>query len=136
MARLVELVATSELFSSEQRHEIDSALRAAETSSRFEFSVFVGNTEGDPRDFAERLHASLKTPDRSIMIVVDPQQRVLQVVTGDVVRRVLPDDDVRLAVVTMRSAFADGDLVGGLTRGLAQLADHARAPRTLHTDTP
>lgn len=129
-------MATSEVFSSQQRHEIDAALRAAETASRFEFSVFVGNTEGDPRAFAERLHASLKTPDRSVLIVVDPQQRVLQVVTGDVVRRVLPDEDVRLAVVTMQSAFADGDLVGGLTRGLAQLADHARAPRTLHSDTP
>jgi hypothetical protein len=35
-------------------------------------------------------------------------------------------------VLAMQSEFAAGDLVGGLKRGIALLADHARAPQTLH----
>ena len=127
-------VPTSEGFSAAQRHEIDRCIRAAETSSRFEFSVFVGHAEGEPRQFAERLHGTLSSPPRSVLVMVDPQRRVLQVVTGDVVGRQLSDDAVRLAVVAMQSAFGEGDLVGGIKRGLSQLAEASRAPETLHAD--
>jgi uncharacterized membrane protein YgcG len=127
-------VPTSEGFSPAQRHDLDRAIRAAETTSRFEFSVFVGHAEGDPRQFAERLHGALSSPARTVLVMVDPQRRVLQVVTGEVVGRQLSDDAVRLAVVAMQSAFGEGDLVGGLKRGLAQLAEASRAPQTLHAD--
>lgn len=114
------------------RHEIDKAIRTAEQISRYEFSVFVGRAEGEPRAFAERLHATSVAPDRSVMVMVDPRARVIEVVTGAVVRRVLDDHAVELAVLQMRSAFAEGDLVDGLVRGIAQLAEHARAPETRH----
>ena len=35
-------------------------------------------------------------------------------------------------MIAMQTAFAEGDLVGGLRRGIALLADHARSPQTLH----
>ena len=114
------------------RHEIDKAIRAAEQASRYEFSVFVGHAEGTPRGFAERLHGASVAPDRSVLVMVDPRARVIEVVTGAHVRRDLDDHAVELAVLQMRSAFAEDDLVGGLTRGIAQLADHARAPQTRH----
>lgn len=114
------------------RHEIDKAIRTAEQVSRYEFSVFVGRAEGAPREFAERLHSASVAPDRSVLVMVDPRARVVEVVTGAVVRRVLDDHAVELAVLQMRSAFAEGDLVGGLVRGIAQLAEHARAPQTRH----
>jgi hypothetical protein len=60
---------------------------------------------------------------------------LLEIVTGSVVRRDLTDDAVKLAAVAMESAFAEGDLVGGIRRGLAQLADAARKPATLHTSS-
>lgn len=121
-------------FSSDQRHEIDRAIRAAETTSRYEFSVFVGAFEGERRAFAERLHGALASPDRSVLIGLDPSRRVLEIVTGSVVRRDLSDEAVTLAAVSMQSAFAAGDLVGGITRGVAMLADAARKPQTLHAD--
>lgn len=124
-------VATGELRSSE-RYEIDRSIRAAEQASRHEFSVFIGHAEGAPRDFAARLHAATVAPDRSILVMVDPGSRALEVVTGADVRRVLDDQAVELAVLQMRSAFAEGDLVGGLTRGIAQLAENSRSPRTRH----
>lgn len=109
------------------RHEIDKAIRAAEQSSRYEFSVYVGRTRGESRDYAVRLHGASVAPSRSILVMVDPEARAIEVVTGDAVRRTLTDGEVDLAILTMRSAFAEGDLVRGLTRGITQLADHARA---------
>jgi hypothetical protein len=119
-------------FSASQEAEIDRAIRAAEMACRFEFSVFVGATDGESRAFARRLHASLSAPARSVMITVDPTARTLEVVTGAVVRRSLSDDAVRLAVAGMESAFSAGDLVGGIKHGVGQLAEAARKPATLH----
>ena len=128
-------VASGEGFSSDQRYEIDRAIRAAETVSRYEFSVYVGAADGEAGPFAQRLHAALVAPARSVLIMVDPAARLLEIVTGSVVRRDLSDEQVRLAAVAMQSAFAEGDLVGGIKRGLAQLAEAARKPATLHASS-
>lgn len=110
----------------QQRHEIDRAIRAAEQCCRFEFSVFVGRSQGEPREFAERLHAASVAPSRSVVVMVDPWVRLIEIVTGDVVRRTLSDHQVELAIEAMRTAFAENEMVPGLTRGIAQLAEHAR----------
>ena len=125
-------MAGGDAFSASQQAEIDRAIRAAETSCRFEFSVFVGPGGSDARQFAHRLHAALTSPERSVLILVDPSAREIEVVTGAVARRALSDDSVRLAVAGMESAFAGGDLVGGIKHGVGQLAEAARRPRTLH----
>jgi uncharacterized membrane protein YgcG len=129
-------VAAGEGFSAEDRHDIDRAIRDAETVSRYEFSVFVGPAEGESHAFARRLHAALAAPPRSVLVMVDPDARSLEIVTGSAVRRDLPDESVRLAVATMQSTFAAGDLAGGIKRGVALLADAARQPATLHADEP
>lgn len=115
-----------------QRVSVDQVIRAAERVSRFEFSVFVGTVDGDSRAYAERLHAALSTPSRSVLVMVDPVARLIEVVTGADVRRCLTDQEVAFAVLEMRTEFAGGDLVKGLRRGLSMLAMSARAPRTLH----
>ena len=119
-------------FSGNDRVALDETIRRAERVSRVEFSVFVGHAEGDARAYARSLHASLVAPARSILVLVDPDARALEVVTGSEVRRTLRDPEVELAVVQMQSLFAEGDLVGGLRRGIQMLAEHARAPQTLH----
>ncbi len=125
-------VAAGDPFSSGERAALDAAIRKAEQLSRAEFSVFVGKAEGEARAFATRLHNSLVAPARSVLIMVDPGARAIEVVTGAFVRRTLSDSEVELAVIAMQTAFAEGDLVGGLRRGIALLADHARSPQTLH----
>jgi hypothetical protein len=129
------VIAMSREFTASQQVALDQAIRAAEQVSRFEFSVFVGAAEGDARAFAERLHASLATPPRSILIMVDATAHVLEVVTGSEVRRVLSDHEVGLAVLEMRTEFTSGDLVRGLRRGITMLAMQSRAPRTLHAQS-
>lgn len=127
----MEPVAAGDL-SSRDRAELDRAIRAAEQSCRFEFSLFLGQVQGDSRDYAERLHAALVAPDRSVLVLVDRTARVLEVVTGTDVRRHLSDREVELSIFAMQSDFAAGDVVGGLKRGLAMLAEHARPQNTLH----
>lgn len=127
-------MAGGESFSAAERHEIDKAIRDAETLCRYEFSVFVGRADGESRPFAERLHSALVNPSRSILVMVDPSAKLLEIVTGSEVRRDLDDAEVRLATLTMQSAFAAGDLVGGITRGVFQLAEHARRPELRHTE--
>jgi uncharacterized membrane protein YgcG len=125
-------VARGDQLTGSQRTDLDRAIRAAEQASRAEFSVFVGHAGPDPRAHALLLHGSLTAPARSILILVDPSARALEVVTGSDVRRQVTDQQVGLAILAMSSAFADGDLVDGLRRGLNMLAEAARPQRTLH----
>ena len=121
-------------FTAAERHQIDKAIRDAETMCRFEFSVYVGASEGETRPFAERLHGALVAPARSVLVLVDPAARIVEIVTGAEARRDLDDAEVKLAALSMQSAFAAGDLVGGITGGVLQLAEHARRPTLLHTE--
>lgn len=121
-------------FNGTQRFQIDEAIRHAELDSRYEFSVFVGRAHGDPRAFATQLHNALVAPARSVLIMVDPVARALEIVTGEVVRSTLTDREVELIALQMQTIFAEGDLVGGLRRGIQMLSDHARAPETLHAE--
>lgn len=119
-------------FTPSERQQIDKAIRDAETICRYEFSVYVGRVDGEPRAFAERLHAALVAPDRSVLVMVDPVGRSLEVVTGAEARRELEDHEVRLALVDMQSQLMHDDLVGAIVRGITALASHARRPPTLH----
>jgi len=123
-------------FSAQDKVALDETIRKAEQVSRVEFSVFVGHAEGDPRAYALSLHGTLVAPTRSILILVDGDARAVEVVTGSEVRRTLRDSEVELAVAQMQTLFAEGDLVGGLRRGIQMLAEHARAPQTLHAQQP
>ena len=119
-------------FSPAQRQRIDRAIREAETVCRYEFSVYVGAASGNPRAFAERLHSALVAPDRSVLLMVDPTNRVLEVVTGAEARRELEDSEVALAIAEMQTHFTHDDLCVGIVRGIGMLAEHARKPPTLH----
>lgn len=124
-------VARGELTAAE-RAELDRVIRAAEQGSRIEFSVFRGLSEGDPRAFAESLHAALPAPDRTVLVMVDPVAHIIEVVTGAHARRRLSDRESALAVVAMQSAFAEGEDVAGLVRGINLLAEYARTPEAMH----
>lgn len=126
-------MAAGDPLTSSEHAQLDAVIRRAEQTCRAEISVFIGNAEGEePRVFATQLHNTLVAPARSILVMVDPTRRLLEVVTGSHVRRHLTDAEVELAVLHMQSDFATGDLAGGLRRGIEMLAEHARPPRTLH----
>lgn len=109
-----------------QQAHLDAAIRSAEQACRAEISIYLGDSEGDTRDFATSLHNTLVAPARSILIMVDPERRAIEVVTGGYVRMRLSDEEVAAAVEEMTSAFAAGDLAGGLTLGVQRLGEAAK----------
>jgi hypothetical protein len=119
-----------------QNYEIERAVDAADRISGMAFSVYVGPSDGAPRAFAEKLHGQMADPDRSVLVLVDPTMRQLEIVTGSIVRRTLDNRQAALAAASMQAAFATGDLFRGVVNGVQQLAEHARPVESLHTDTP
>lgn len=118
-----------EAFSARQRDDIERAIRFAEQESGLPVVVYVGPLDGDghPRRAAEQLHARLDDPAESVLVAVDPGSRQLEIVTGAEVRHRLDDRASGLASISMTSAFAAGDLTGGIVTGVRMLAEHARA---------
>lgn len=125
-----------EAFTPDQRRGIDRAIRSAQDASGYTFSVYVGASEGEPRAYAHHLHGQLAYPAASVLVLVDPSARALEIVTGARVRRDLDDAEAALVALSMQQSFAAGDLSGGITSGVYQLGEHARRPASLHTDTP
>ena len=123
-------------FSQRQRDDIMRAIRFAESEGDLAVSVYVGQLEGPARPRAERLHAALDDAERSVLVAVDPSGRQLEIVTGTGLRGRLDDRACGLAALAMTTAFSAGDLSGGIVNGIRSMGEHARAPRTLHLDTP
>lgn len=121
-------------FSERQREEIVRAIQLGRKASGVNFSVYVGAADGTPRSYAKRRHTELggDAPD-SVLVFVDPAARSLEIVTGSRARRWVDDRACALAAMTMTSAFAAGNLAGGIAQGLQVLAEHARHPQSLHT---
>jgi hypothetical protein len=111
-----------------QIEEISRVADRAGEDSGLRFSVFVGPFEGEPRRYAERLHAAhgLEAA-RTILVAVSPRQQRLEIVTGASSLRRVDDRICALAAMSMRSNFMGGDIAGGLTNGLRMLADAAGA---------
>ena len=123
-------MATGDGLDPRQQERIEAAVERARSENGLDVSVLLGDLELDDltqfRAAAEKLHAALG--DRSpaaVLVVVAPGQRRVEVVTGPLVRRRVPDRVSALAVLSMTSAFRGGDLVGGIVDAVRQMADSA-----------
>ena len=112
-------------FTTRQLLRLDEALRIADQETGLTFSVYIGELEVPVREFAERLHKQIKGSDRAVLLAVSPNQRKLEIVTGNEARKRISDRDAKLAGLSMAAAFAGGDLAGGVLAGIDQLATHA-----------
>lgn len=126
---------SGEPLSMRQRHDVERAIEHANAVSGLSFSVYVGDLEGG-RPAAVRMHESLHRAASAVLVAVDPARRQLEIVTGAVATRALDKRACSLGAVAMTSAFSQGDLVGGLVRGVQLLGSHGRHDRVLHTDEP
>ena len=121
-------------FTPDQHRQIEKARIRAGTDAGLGFHIYIGPLGSDARDEAQRLHARLPDSVYAVLVAVDPRGHALEIITGAQARLVLDDGSCGLAALTMQTAFAAGDLAGGIVRGVNQLADHARQPDTLHTE--
>lgn len=121
-----------QIFSFRELARIDEALTLSSRETGLRFTLYVGELRTPTRAHAEELHAySGGNPADGVLIAVSPGQRVVEVVTGSAAARRLPDRACALAVLSMTTAFAGGDLVGGIINGLRQLSDQAGRPSAL-----
>jgi uncharacterized protein DUF5130 len=116
-------------FSYQDLSRLDEALTMSSRETGLRFTLYVGDLDSDTRAAAEALHArSGGDPASSVLIALSPGQRVLEIVTGAVAARRLPDRACALAVLSMTSRLGSGDLVGAIVNGLRQLSDAAGHP--------
>ncbi len=118
-----------------ERSDIERVVQVARDICGYEFAVFVGEL-AQGRDSAVAVHAGLHDPSAAVLIAVDPGAGTMDVITGTGVHRTLDDRSCEFALLTLRSSVQVGDLVGGVRDAVMLLAEHARAPRTLHLDEP
>ncbi|MEU4239974.1 DUF5130 family protein [Actinoplanes sp. NPDC026619] len=112
-------------FTTRQLLRLDEALRAADRQTGLTFSVYIGELETPVREHAEKLQKQIENHDHVVLIAVSPNQRKLEIVTGNEARKRISDRDAKLAGLSMAAAFAGGDLAGGVLSGIDQLASHA-----------
>jgi hypothetical protein len=122
------------VFSYRELARLDEALTMSSRETGLFFNLYIGDLGKRTRSRAEELHAtSTSDPSDSVLIAISPGQRVVEVVTGAASARRLPDRACALAVLSMTSSFAAGDLIGGIVNGLRQLSDQAgRTPLRRH----
>ena len=118
-------------FTPNQLASLDEALTLSSRETGLDFSVYLGPLDGDTREAAERLHASVGAQaTHAVLIAVSPGQRVVEIVTGEESHRRVNDRGAKLAVMSMVASFKEGDIAGGLVGGLRMLTDQAgSAPR-------
>jgi len=124
--------ALDEVFTFHELARLDEALTMSSRETGLRFTLYIGDLGPRTRVRAEELHArSGSNPSDAVLIAVSPGQKVVEVVTGAGASRRLPDRACALAVLSMTSSFAAGDLVGGIVNGLRQLSDQAGHPAAL-----
>jgi uncharacterized membrane protein YgcG len=112
-------------FSTRQLLRLDEALRSADQQTGLTFSVYIGELDAPTRESAQKLHKQIGDADRAVLVAISPNQRKLEIVTGNEARKRISDRDAKLAGLSMAAAFAGGDLAGGILSGIDQLASHA-----------
>ena len=124
-----------EAFSERDLRDIGREVREISDEAHVVFSVLVadpGDLEvtSDVRAFAEQAHAAIGARSReSVLILVAPNARRVEIVTGSALRGRLSDRDCALAALSMTSSFAGGDLAGGILQGVRMLGQRAGKPR-------
>lgn len=123
-------------FTDRQQADIQRVIDQAGAESGLRFSVYVGRG-ADDLTFARRAHTAMgREASRTVLIVVDPHARVVEIVTGDHARRFVDDRVCGIAAMSMATSFAVGDLAGGIRSGVSMLAEHARRPPVLDERAP
>jgi uncharacterized membrane protein YgcG len=112
-------------FTTRQLLRLDEALRLADQTTGLRFSIYCGSLDEPIREAAEKLHGELADPANTVLLAASPQQRVLEIVTGERARKRLQDRDCKLAAFSMAAAFNGGDLTGGFINGLSMLVNLA-----------
>jgi hypothetical protein len=118
-----------------ERGEVQHIVDLAREISGLAFGVTIGSLAHGTDVVREQLLTSAD-PDASILVGIDPDQRMIVIVTGAYAQSRVNDQACAQAVLAMQSTMADGDLISAVRNGVLLLAEHARAPHTAHLGEP
>jgi len=118
-----------------ERGDLERVVQVARDICGYEFGVYVGSLESG-RESAIAMHGGLDQPESAILLAIDPGDRSMDIVTGSRVRRTLDDRACEFALLSLRASLQADQLVPGIRDSVMMLAEHARAPQTLHLDEP
>jgi uncharacterized membrane protein YgcG len=106
------------------RKVIDDAVHRFEAATGLQLTVVLGDAgDRDPHELAEALFVDAGLVERpAVLVLVAARQHRVEVLTAPDVRVRISDEDAASAVAAMTAEFRRRDLVGGLTRGIEQLA--------------
>jgi hypothetical protein len=135
---VVARVPAGDAFSDRDLVEIGKEVRQIGEEAKVVFSVLVADPDDFPesgpdvRGLAERAHAALGArAHESVLILVAPNARRVEIVMGTALRGRLSDRDCALAALSMTSSFSGGDLAGGVLQGVRMLGQRTAVPRRL-----
>jgi uncharacterized membrane protein YgcG len=108
---------------------VEIAVDEAERETGLQFCVYLGPSGASgSRAHAERLFVDAGLDTRpAVLVMVDPENRRVEVVTAPDARSRVDDEAARRAVDAMTVKFAKGNLSGGIVAGIRHLAEAAGA---------
>jgi uncharacterized membrane protein YgcG len=112
--------------SARQERRVARAVDEAEERTGLQLCVYLGPAGEDARAHAEQLFEAAGLHTRpAVLVLVAPDVRRVEIVTGAEVRDRVTDAGAQRAVDAMTARFAERDLAGGLVAGLEVLAEEA-----------
>ena len=123
--------------SARQERRVQQTIHEAEETTGLQICVYLGPTGEDARAHAEHLfvEAGLETRP-AVLVLVAPEARRVEIVTGPEVRERVSDEAAQAAVDRMTEHFAAGDLMGGLVAGVHHVAEAAGPGRASGEELP
>lgn len=116
-------------FSFTEMDRLSEALTFSSQETGINFSVLIGDLGADRRGAVAAKHRSFGYDARNTcLIAVSPNEHAIEIGVGEHAAKRLSDRTCELAVASMASSFAGGDLISGLVNALRMLADAAGAP--------
>jgi hypothetical protein len=107
---------------------LDVALTEATRSTKVRFNAYVGDLGADPAAGADALFPTTPEAERSVLIAVSPNQRVVEVRSGRVVADRVTDRVAQLGATAAVSSISEGNLIDGLISGIRVMAAAISAP--------
>jgi hypothetical protein len=107
---------------------LDVALTEATRATKVRFNVYVGDLGADPTAGADALFPTTPEAERSVLIAVSPNQRVVEVRSGRVVADRVTDRIAQLGATAAVSSISEGNLIDGLISGIRVMAAAISAP--------
>lgn len=113
-------------FSQSEIDAFERALVEAEDRSGMRFALYVGGPESEPKEFATTLLSGQREPASTVVLVVDPDSRAVQIATGTEAARRINDADCDLAAANIQYESDRAGLASGIVNALNLLGGGGR----------